>query len=595
MKNLRSLRRSLTFWFILTATCPILLLGLFYSRQQTTSLTDAVVIETLAQARDLREKVVQFLQAPQATLQLAANVIEDRHLLSSADIDRYLCLNVNKGKVFDSIVLLNADGKIVHMGQNHNGELSQCKVLKLDLSGQPFFRQVQQERRPLWSRTFTSLISAEPALTLTIPLQKGYLVGYLSLTRLADIIRHYQQDHPALEIGLIDPSGTVIAHTDAQLARQRLNLSNHDLVRNGMAGKEGIARCSETEKGRLAGLVVLPDTGWMILISKPLERALLPVARVRNLTLVIMSLGISFAALIALLLAKRLVSPLTAMVQSTRDLSQGQYDISLPDGKYSELAELATSFSTMAAALNEREHSLAESQKRYRMLFNNCNDAVCVCRINDDNSFGQLIEVNDITCQRLSYVREELLSMGFSALFAPEMRWELDKQRQQLLKSRHLLFESVHLARDGELVPVEINARLVHLENGLAVLALARDISERKSAEQKIQKLAYFDVLTELPNRRLLNDRLAQALVKSQRLKKRVAVLFIDLDRFKTINDSLGHQVGDHLLTEVTRRFLQVLRLEDTLARLGGMNSCYWRWSETPRMRPALPPNCCPL
>ncbi|MEM0514168.1 EAL domain-containing protein [Pseudoalteromonas sp. YIC-827] len=96
------------------------------------------------------------------------------------------------------------------------------------------------------------------------------------------------------------------------------------------------------------------------------------------------------------------------------------------------------------------------------------------------------------------------------------------------------------------------------------------DITERKAAERKIAKLAYFDDLTGLPNRRLFKDRLSVALAHSQRQQQRLAVMFIDLDHFKGINDTLGHSIGDDLLKQVAQRLQHCIRSGDTLARLGG-------------------------
>jgi PleD family two-component response regulator len=101
-------------------------------------------------------------------------------------------------------------------------------------------------------------------------------------------------------------------------------------------------------------------------------------------------------------------------------------------------------------------------------------------------------------------------------------------------------------------------------------VAIRTDITERKVAEEQIKFLAYSDALTGLPNRRLLHDRLTQALAAAPRQKGRVALLFLDLDRFKDINDSLGHSVGDLLIQEVAERLRTWGRKQDTVARVGG-------------------------
>jgi len=101
-------------------------------------------------------------------------------------------------------------------------------------------------------------------------------------------------------------------------------------------------------------------------------------------------------------------------------------------------------------------------------------------------------------------------------------------------------------------------------------LAIFSDISERKSAEMRIQQLAHYDVLTGLPNRMLLNDRLHQALISEQPDRCALSLLFLDIDRFKQINDTLGHSVGDQLLQMVAQRLKKCVRDQDTVSRQGG-------------------------
>lgn len=126
--------------------------------------------------------------------------------------------------------------------------------------------------------------------------------------------------------------------------------------------------------------------------------------------------------------------------------------------------------------------------------------------------------------------------------------------------------------RDGEVFPLWLAVTELRDAHGRLrnYIAIGSDISERKTAEERIQYLAHHDVLTGLPNRLLLRDRLEQVLVHVRRARSRAAVLFLDLDRFKRVNDSLGHPAGDELLKQVAERLRACVRLEDTISRQGG-------------------------
>jgi len=126
------------------------------------------------------------------------------------------------------------------------------------------------------------------------------------------------------------------------------------------------------------------------------------------------------------------------------------------------------------------------------------------------------------------------------------------------------------LRLDGAVIDVEVQGTAIDYDGEPAIHVCIRDISERKQLEDQIRQLAFFDQLTELPNRRLLTDRLNQAMTVSKRSHCFAALLFLDLDNFKPLNDHYGHAAGDLLLTEAATRLMSCVREVDTVARFGG-------------------------
>ena len=129
---------------------------------------------------------------------------------------------------------------------------------------------------------------------------------------------------------------------------------------------------------------------------------------------------------------------------------------------------------------------------------------------------------------------------------------------------------TVHRRKDGSDYPVEVHLQFMRHETPPVFVAIIQDITERRQAEERLSYLAYYDMLTSLPNRVLLLERLQQAMVDAERVNRLVAVMFLDLDRFKVINDTLGHHVGDALLKAVAERLKACVRPGDVIARLGG-------------------------
>ena len=207
------------------------------------------------------------------------------------------------------------------------------------------------------------------------------------------------------------------------------------------------------------------------------------------------------------------------------------------------------------------------SDERYRELFEHASEAIFVL-----STVGEVTAINRAGEKLTGYRRDELVGMQLFDLIAPENVERARKTFQRRLDGvKNEVAEYQMISKIGTRVFVEVSGRLVEQDGtALGIEAIARDTSERHAFEQKLLYHATHDALTGLPNRTLFHDRLGQALARATRSGSKVAVMLLDVDDFKRINDSLGHAASDELLRGLAPRLQQQLCGSDSVARLGG-------------------------
>ena len=207
------------------------------------------------------------------------------------------------------------------------------------------------------------------------------------------------------------------------------------------------------------------------------------------------------------------------------------------------------------------EEKVRESEERLRKFA----DATRAGIVFHDN--GVVTDVNDAVLQLVGYTREHLIGSQIIQYVAPEHR---EEALRNVRDGYERPYESEVIHKDGTRIPVEFEGRIMPFNGKMHRLSVVRDIRRRKASQARIDFLAHHDPLTSLPNRALLRDRLEFVLSSARRRGSQVGLLFIDLDNFKTVNDSLGHAAGDQLLKVTALRIQACLRAGDVVSRHGG-------------------------
>jgi diguanylate cyclase (GGDEF)-like protein/PAS domain S-box-containing protein len=221
----------------------------------------------------------------------------------------------------------------------------------------------------------------------------------------------------------------------------------------------------------------------------------------------------------------------------------------------------------MIESISRAEEALKESEEKYGSLFKNSNDAILLYDLE-----GNIIDFNQKVLDQFRYDKSEIASLKISDLHVTEDLEASERAFKKLLGDAFVNCEINFKSKDGEVFPAEVSSSLFEIGGKKVIQSIVRDITHRKRAVDQIVYMAYHDTLTKLPNRLLLKDRLKQALASAKQYNRLVATLFLDLDNFKHTNDTLGHDVGDLLLQEVSDRLVKYIRESDSIARVDNID-----------------------
>ncbi|MES2405762.1 MAG: EAL domain-containing protein [Pseudomonadota bacterium] len=437
----------------------------------------------------------------------------------------------------------------------------------LNVGKSPWFQRFLKQRRFSISQPFLGPLSGKKVSVLSMPIWNDHreMVGGIHLPLNLQAFDPNIPAHllpPGSHYGFFSENGYMIWRDSNQAAmatKPKADAAQQIVkVRNG----EFESRAADSVT-RYFSVMSMPEVGWIAYVGVPVS-IIYAKARQRAITATVITLAvIVLLFVLATIIARRIANPVTKLEMAAQAVRDGTIGVRSATEGPSEIAAVAREFNSMVDA---QQRSIAEL--RIAATAFESHESMMITDANN-----VILRINKAFTETTGYTAAEIVG-----------------QTPRLLKSdRHdadffrAMWESINRTggwqgevwdrrKNGEVYPKWLSISAVKDSIGAVTHYIAThfDISERKKAEEKINDLAFFDQLTGLPNRTLLLDRLNLAMSVSTRSGNMGALLLIDLDNFKTLNDTLGHDMGDLLLKEVAQRLTTCIRAGETVARLGG-------------------------
>jgi diguanylate cyclase (GGDEF)-like protein/PAS domain S-box-containing protein len=276
---------------------------------------------------------------------------------------------------------------------------------------------------------------------------------------------------------------------------------------------------------------------------------------------IIAAAGVAITGILALgawLLARRLERPIVELIRSAERIGEGDYTRPHKVTSNDEIADLEVALDRMRQKL--RQTTITKDY--LNTVLNSMNDAVLVT-----SASGVIKRVNDAAVRLFGYTEAEIAGKPFASLIA-----EGEREAFSLDSSNMETRESVIATRSGQTIPVSLSGAPLAADDPQfqGTIFVIRNITDRKRAERRIRYLARYDALTKIPNRMQFQHMLQQAIARARRTERGIVMLYLDMDRFKEINDTFGHAAGDRTLEVLSERLTHILPRETVVGRLAG-------------------------
>ena len=575
MRELR-LRTSLVLLLIVAITITFSLVGsaiLLYRLPQIESRNQVELQERAESTSRLLDHHTDGIEAQIRTL---ARLVTPP---SDSDLQPFLNAMVDEGQFIEAAFLLDAKGNVLKLGLPDKSRHAAAELRGADFSRYPIFQSAQALAanpagvQTVWSDKYLSALSGKHAVAVAMPVAGKVVIIEASMERILRMLSNASGSANE-DVDVIDSQGHWLASSRPDSPGGLNNYAALPTFQAILAGRSLPPYEVIQGKKMLVGGSLSHKLGWVIAAAAP---AGLGNASYR-VTVILVAGGFLGSLLLAMALAPMwaglLTRPVNALIGRAHRVSGGDYTSPWPKrGNILELNQLSNDLGRMVEVIQIREAATLRSEERLRATL----DSTPTIAVQWFDLSGRVLYWNQASENMYGFTKQD--AEGLSIVDNPLMYQDARQVQAFLDMIRDIDHtgkpvgpaEYVLRHKDGSNVTVLATTFAIPGDAGHShFVCMDVDITERKLAEEKIHELAFYDQLTGLPNRTLLLDRLRQTIAASSRSLCYGALLFIDLDNFKTLNDTLGHDIGDSLIKQVAQRLLQCVREGDTVARLGG-------------------------
>ena len=566
-----SLRSRLLLLMLIAMTPWVLALAYHMWEERNHAIAEAIGAE-LALARSASTRQEQAIANARNLLMVLATLPEVRTGAADACRARLVDIHHSASEEFANFLVTDAHGAMLCAAKGR---------ANMDFSDRDWYRDAVGSRGFVVGRYIIGRIQGRPILSVATPiLDEDGRVARVAMVALdvAWLGRLLQASNIGTDatMSVIDSQGVVMARHDHALAADHGILgkphSLAPLVADIAAGKEegtgeGVNGHNVRVLYAYARLPGSADQGGRVYVGVTLPRQVILAQAHRDFALNMAWLGALTLALLVgtwFLTESFVLRKVATLAKAARRIASGDFKARAALGHgHGELSELSHAFDDMA-------RSIEEQFQQTRGVMDVTPEAIIL-----SDEAGRIVMVNAHACEMFGYAEDELLGQPVEMLVPPRLRAAHRGHRERydgVAISRGMgdRMDLCACRKDGGEFPVDVSIGMLKNEQGKLSVSAVRDISERKKFEAQIIHQATHDALTELPNRVFFRELLTRAMAQARRAQKLMAVMFVDLDGFKNINDTLGHEAGDALLKSIAQRIVSVLRKDDVVARQGG-------------------------